>query len=499
VLREEEFAVVDWSPREGVSRPDAGISVSFSQEPDERSVESAFSLTVDEERVSGRFIWNGKTVCFSPSFPINYGKDFKLVVSAGAKNTQGLSLEEEFENKWTFQKIKPRPEIVETFPKDGAVIMETDAVLSICFSESVDIVSCKENININPDISGYWELTENNTLASFIPVELWQYGIEYKINISKDLESIYGVPLKDEYNFYFSFGDDVKIPDISGVFAVDENNNKNFELNRYFPSNVNLTDSIFENCLWEKTYSLLVEFTEKIDVMQIKNRITIEPSIKYAVEPFSGFSDSIKIRFLEIPVFEERYIISVKNGLFDMYGNKNENVFIYRIYANGETSKPPVFAGFRMPGKPSSDKNADSALVYRLNENQKDDFLLSYPYDFKIEGSDDSYKYETDIETWIELYFDTAKNSKIDILSLRELFRIEYTNNCMNFSAYKMTDSEFTWQEKEKTFSDYSRVEVRGKFQNINKNGMVTFYIGSGLKDDLGNKNTAIQRIELFK
>lgn len=510
ILRESAFEVAAWSPGSGVQAADTTVSLSFSHNADKASVEKAFSLTADGENVRGAFDWDGKTVIFTPAAPLETGRDYDIALSVSAKDTDGLSLERKFEAGWTTRPDTERPSVLGVSPDGQTPLFDRETRVKIRFSRPVTVLSCKNSISITPSIQGYWALEDGDCTAVFCPVELWKDGTVYKVTVSKDMESAGGRLLGNDHAFSFNVGNDSTKPELTGVFAVDAQGAAVFPLTRAMPDSPLSTGAplptgtpsaatVAENGQWENTYSLRFEFSENIDMARFKNHITIEPAERFAIDGNAVFADTAMLRFTARPAYLSRFTITISDAICDASGNQNNSVYIYRIYVNGIHSKPPALAAVRFPLSPHTSFAASQNLPNTYPAAGFQNAVMSYPYSFNLSGAENYYKYGVDTDTWLELYFDTADGAAIDLISIREKFRIEGTNNAIVFSPYSVIDSGFTWQNPAAEFSAYRRVEVRGVLNNVNRSGLVTFYIGSGLSDSLGNKNEDVQRIELYK
>ncbi|MDR0550759.1 MAG: Ig-like domain-containing protein [Spirochaetaceae bacterium] len=497
LLRDEAFEVSGWSPGEGVHGADAPISLSFTGTPDRLSVERSFSLNSDDGGIRGAFAWEGSTLRFLPAAPLENGQNYRISVSTNAKDKDNVSLEKKFEGAWTTRPGEERPRFLGSVPEDGGRTAGALSPVEIMFSAAPSALACKNGITINPAVAGHWSVLENK--ASFTPAENWQKGQTYKVTIAKDIAAPNGKTLGYECHFSFYVNTDATPPRITGVYALDTQGAKAYKLSRCQTENKNPENPVLENENWESNYSLRFEFSEKIELARFKSHITIEPQVRYAIAENALFSNFFTLTFLEKPKYGARYACTINEGLRDASGNQDKEVYLYRIYVNGVHSKPPRFAGFRMPETPLSGGADTTILAYIANDLQNPGEQKSYPYNFNISGEDGKYKFTSQCDTWIELYFDTADGADIDLISVRELFRLDCTNNCITFSPQSVRASAFTWADKADMLINYQRVEVKGKLQNINRQGLVTFYIGAGLRDSLGNINDNIQRIELYK
>jgi hypothetical protein len=111
----------------------------------------------------------------------------------------------------------------------------------------------------------------------------------------------------------------------------------------------------------------------------------------------------------------------------------------------------------------------------------------------------EEYPFSEKKETWIELYFETAEETEIDLFSIMDLFRVEATNQALVFSARSIVDRDFTWTDPEPRWKDLGRLEVRGYLTNSINSGVVSFRIPAGLRDKRGNRSAVDFRISLLK
>jgi len=224
-----------------------------------------------------------------------------------------------------------------------------------------------------------------------------------------------------------------------------------------------------------------------VDSLMIKNLVIADNGQNLILETFPDFRTEIILRFENIPVYNSRFAIRIKPGIQDSTGNSSENEYIFKIFADGKYSKPPEFAGIRIPMAPD-------------NEIDQELFFCSSDSLYKIIPiTDENYPSGENIKTWIELYFITAQGASIDLFSLMELFRIDTSNNVISFSPRQIKTSDFSINEPQLGWENYQRIEVAGIFVNSVNFGIINFQIAAGLKDSLGNRNEKSLNISLIK
>jgi len=490
ILRTAPFEVVSWSPGEGYhGEPEEIIvSLNFSHDPDRSCVEKRFSMTADEIRVRGNFLWDGRTMTFVPFAPFERNKNYNLSLSAEARNTEGLSMDFAFDRRFSTKPDNTRPELVFCFPENYAQIADPMAQVRLEFSSSVSHNSLYDNVSFSPPRNGSWKEENSGKTAVFSPAEPWLANNRYEIRVSSSLTGVNGMSAGREYVSIFSTCADHEEPYLVNARRVTANG-------AYFPLAPDDRSLVFpaENAGWEKNDRLCLTFSEPVDRVSVKNHLSAEGASSLVMDfiqesAASALLNEYFFHFENIPLFESRFIIRLKPGVKDGFGNESKEEYVYRIFADGEYSKLPALAGIRMPMAPGS-KEDPELHSYGIN---------SLFADFPLRD-DINYPSGEKINTWIEFYFDTAPDASVDPFSLMELFRIDTTNNVIDFSPRRIKKENFTVPEPEKGWEKYQRMEISGVLTNTTNYGIVSFQITAGLSDSYGNKNENSFRIPVIK
>jgi len=249
------------------------------------------------------------------------------------------------------------------------------------------------------------------------------------------------------------------------------------------------SDSFIESRGWEKEDKLLLVFSKPVNSTSVKNCLVVEGAPGLAMETGPGFNAEFVFYFESRPVYESRFTFTVKSGVKDNAGNESKNEYVYRIFANGKFSMPPKLHGIRLPMAPGSETDR-KLKSYGIN---------SLFADLPITEGGENYPPGRSVETWIELYFDTAQGAAIDLFSLMEIFRVETSNNVLTFSARRIKTGDFSENSPQAGWENLQRVEISGFLSNSVNFGIVNFLIASGLRDSLDNKNENLQRVSLNK
>ena len=481
ILRLSPFDVEDWTPGGDYHSDPSSLSISLllTHDSDRVKVEQAFSLLEDGRSVKGNFSWNGRRMVFIPASPLEDNRDYSITLGTGAQDTSGLSLERKFEAGFSTRPPGGRLELITISPAyDGIISMPRQSV-DVSFSQKITALSCVNGISFSPSVNGSWEVDANGKAASFFPLEPWRHGNRYRINISPGFKDANGRNLG--YDFSSAF-----------TVLMDEDNEKPFLLYAAVRGNSGQL-KINENILfeeWESCSRLELVFSKAVDTTSVKSHLTTEPGIGMIMENENGFSESVTFCMAESPVWNERYLIRLIPGIIDKSGNESADEKLFVIKTNGPYSKPPEFAGIRLPMAPGNIDIAENDLKIYGRENDFDDLPIS--------PGEDRYPYAVPVKTWIELYFETASDSAIDPLSIMELFRVEATNGAVSFSPRNIVTENFTMPLPEEKWESLHRIEIQGYLTNTVNSGIVSFVIPQGLKDILGNQSQKSYRISLL-
>jgi hypothetical protein len=479
ILRASPFEVAGWTPGMGNHEfPEAiTLSILFTHEADRASVEHAFSLTENGQALKGSFVWAGRQLFFQPLLALEPDKDYLLSLSVEARDDRGVSLEKNFEAPFSTRSGYSRLEVRSLVPGDEDVLPDPRGQLRISFSQPVHIDSCVNHIAISPAMGGSWTLEDQGCLALFTPAEPWTWGARYRIVISPDFLSAAAVPLEKEYLSRFTIGEDTIPPILIAAHALDGGGNRVFPLVPQAPAG-----PFTENARWESGYRLALDFSEPVDTGTLKARLTAEPALDLVMETAPGYADSVIFRTAEKPLHGSRFLFKVDSGIRDKGGNESLLPVIFRIHADGPYSKPPSLVGVRFPMDPGA---ADE----KVRSFSPDNAFERLP----LEGGA-----PPGVSAWMELYFDTAPGAAPDLFSVMDLFRVEATNSTLSFSPQSVRASGFIYPPQE-GWESHVRIMVQGLLINEDAPGMVTFYIGAGLLDTLGNRNNEVFRIPLYK
>ncbi|GHV94558.1 hypothetical protein AGMMS50293_08780 [Spirochaetia bacterium] len=484
ILRTSPFEVSGWSPGSGYHADPGAIFVSltFSREPDRASVERHFSLAEDGNRIQGVFQWEGRGLIFLPAAPLEINRNYSLSISADAHDNAGLSMDVAFEGRFSTRPEGDRPVLLSFSPQNYALVNDSRSEVILAFSETMSLISLRDNVSFNPSMSGSWRLTENGKTAIFSPLDPWAYGKRYEIRLAASLAGSTGLAIGSDFLSVFTIGLDHEKPFLAEAWRVM----KNGDTERLA---ADTSGTFIENSGWEREDRLRLIFSEAVDILSVKNCLTAENGPGLAMETIPGFYEEAVFCLETTPVFESRFAFRLKAGVKDTAGNESDSEYAFRIFANGKYSRPPEPVGIRLPMAPGNAANQEP-ISFGI-----DSLFANIP----ISEGTERYPSKTGIETWIECYFITASGAEVDPLSLMDLFRIDTSNNVLTFSPRQVKSNGFSAPDPQAGWEKYQRLEIRGILTNSTNFGVVNIQIGSGLRDTAGNRNEKSFCISLVK
>jgi hypothetical protein len=389
-----------------------------------------------------------------------------------------------FEQIFTTRPEANRPVLISHYPPLYGEIDDLRTEVRLEFSLPITLNTLYDNVSFNPSMTGSWRLEENERLAVFTPFEPWTINRRYEIRFSTSLTDNNRMNTRNDFTSVFITGTDREEPFLLHASRITKTG-EIILLQQAGQSPANF----IENPGWEKDDRLLFVFSKPVDSLSVRNYLSVDDASSPVMETSPGYESEIIFRFEAALVFESRFAIRLKPGVKDRAGNESKDEYVFRVFANGEASMPPALVGIRMPMAPGS--GTDLELV---------SFGIDSLFQFiPISDGADNYPATENIRTWIELYFAAAQGASIDLFSVMEFFRIETSNNVLNFSPRQIKSDSFSVMEPQDGWENFQRLEIGGYLTNSTNYGIVSFQIAPGLKDSFGNKNENLLRISLIK
>ena len=499
ILRALPYEVKAWTPGEGFFEDPENVHISllFSLASDKAKTEQAFSMTEDGKTLKGYFSWQGLRLVFTPAAPLEKGRNYSIILGTGAQDTKGLSLEHRFEASFSTYPQGGRLALIKTEPDYEGSLSENRGEFRLYFSEPVNLHSCIDHISFSPATHGSWRLEDNDKTAVFVPREPWQQSTTYRMRVADAFTSLSGSALASEYVSVFHTAEDREKPVLLKIFAIHSGDNVAGFSTEEIPEEI-IDEIVFEvqgqfsaieYSGWERLTKLGFVFSKPVDLSALRNLITVEPALNLVLESSSGFENHAVFRFAEYPKWGSPFLFHLSSGVKDSAGNESAEAYAFRIRVEGAVSKPPALVGIRLPLAPGNSENPQPAHF------STDNLFLDLPIEIGV----DRYPYGVQTPAWIELYFESAPDTEIDIFSVMDFFRVESTNQALAFSPRSVRATDFTIDDPQEAWKNFQRFEVRGFFTNTVNSGIVTFRILPGLTDKRGNRSETDFRISLLK
>lgn len=475
------FSVVAWSPSEArIADPNgASLWLLFSGEAEKSSVERAFSFTKDGGAVSGKFTWDGDTLYFSPSEPIEKNHAYVIELTTEAEDDRGVSLDEEFRFAFSTKAEEDRPVLVSVAPYDGSILDDRYAKVSMTFSESIDRESLYSAFSLSPSVKGRFDWSSGDAACAFVPLEPYAWQTEYSIAIQNGLADLSGNAIAKAHKGRFTIGRDTAAP---AVLRMANTVNG-------IEGAVALTPLSAFAGSWESTWGLVLVFSEKVERDGLESRIRIEPAWSYAIDDAAAFGSTFILKPQERLSRDTLYSVTVAKGIQDGQGNASADEVVFRFMVDGPATASPTVARLRFRSNPEA---APASALY-------DDKPCDHSADYSsLSIAVSSFGVGAAVETYADIYFSLAAGASIDLFSLMDELAVEATNSCAAFSIKKMQTSGFA-DPQPIAAAGFLPVRVIMDITNSSGSGIVAFKIGDGLVDSAGNPIASAFRLPLLK
>lgn len=177
----------------------SSLIVTFSQEMDIASAESAFSLAEGSpagQAVSGSFEWSDATLTFSPAEDLAYNQEYSAKILGTAVGLSTATLGDDF--VWSFTtESAPLPEATIISPSSKQLDVVISTHVSVAFNYTMDQASVESAFSLTSSdgqaVSGSFQWTDNT--LTFVPAQNLYYNTTYQVMIRGSAKSALGVGL----------------------------------------------------------------------------------------------------------------------------------------------------------------------------------------------------------------------------------------------------------------------------------------------------------------
>ncbi|MBQ0003812.1 MAG: Ig-like domain-containing protein [Treponema sp.] len=453
------------------------VIINFSETVNQNLVIESFSFTRDSEIQNGSFIFNNSVMYFYPNFPIQDGYKYTVQFSTKAEDIYGASLMEPYVYNFTTKGDPSIPEVVSITPKDQEITDTCINEIEITFSKSIRPVSFQNSFSIKPSVQFKTNWENDNKTVKVIFDKPLENSTRYTVSISKSLQDTDNNFLANAFTSIFTNNEDLSVPEFK-LYAKTDTDSKEL-----------LSDDLIllNDCLSNKSY-LSIEFSKPVNVDTISSYFTIKPQLSYTLEPDNESKTSVKVVLADdIEWNDNKYQVTIKEGIADFFNNKTESTLQYNIAFNKPSEMPVCFEkGFL---------NLKRNGYFMISEENTYTDMIVPVEDFQ-EG--------TDIKTELYFFFKIASEaSEINLISMMESVSINASNSCLSLIIDKIepvSSSQFNTLPFYSN-SDFESIKTKLSqnknlygfklsvtLDNADPRGSVTFNLGSEIMDNLKNK-----------
>ena len=205
------------------------LSANFSMAMDPLTINTnTFTLKNGANSVIGQVNYSGTTATFNPTNDLLPGTTYTATITTGAKNTNGVSLANNF--VWTFTTASAvAPTVISTDPMDNASNVALNKLVRATFSVPMDQMTINGStftVKVGTNtVAG--SVSYSGSTATFTPMGGLQSGTTYTATITTGAKNLAGTALANDYVWTFSTVSpsgpnfiDLKSMENFGIFAA---------------------------------------------------------------------------------------------------------------------------------------------------------------------------------------------------------------------------------------------------------------------------------------
>lgn len=327
--------VLSHAPAAGVINADeiSGILVVFSQPMNTLKTEQAFTLSENILKLEGAFSWQGHALQFLPFSGFKTNRSYTVTITKAAEDLYGNSLQDDFYFTFSTGMETNRPRLVSHSPADEGNPASLQEPIIIAFSEPVDPESFYKSFSISPPVAGSFTWNADGSAATFHPIELYEEGDEYLVELSADVFDLSGNKLAEGHSFRFVVGARIVLT-LDSLIAVGSG------------LAINDISSTALNHGIEKDELFRLGFNAAVPLEQSQNILAVSPSAANTIS-WSGDYTSCTVRFADFLESGRVYelVILDKTYRIQIDGIRSVPLQISRLsFCNDKTVLPdPVF------------------------------------------------------------------------------------------------------------------------------------------------------------
>ncbi len=154
------------------------------------------------------------TLTFVPAEALSYGTSYTATLSGSVTDAQGHALGAEVQ--WSFTTVPDTtpPEVVDTFPADGALDVALDASIYVFFSQPLNPDTVTPTSLTVSGATGSVSYDSTQNAVTFTPDAPFAYGAAVTVTVSTDITNAKGIPLAAPVVWSFTTETDLTRPEV---------------------------------------------------------------------------------------------------------------------------------------------------------------------------------------------------------------------------------------------------------------------------------------------
>lgn len=448
------------------------VEITFSNVPNQYLFIKSFSIKEDSDDLVGLFEFSDNKAIFYPNDGIKNNYLYEITISTNAEDTNGNSLEKDYKTTYTTRTEFIRPSIVKITPGHETQTDNEITEIIIEFSEPIDDVSFRNSLSFSPSFDYTYFWNNDSSIVHIFPTAKLNRETRYEVKISTKLMDKNRNTLLNGFRSTFFNYVDREIPTFT--LSYEDNDSLHF-LN---------SDVINKNIKTDET--LILTFSEPINIEYVSSYIEIYPSLDVTIIPDKNTKDKATIVFTKGMEWGNTYRLTILHGLKDFSNNEIKTDCHYDITFNHEDNRPITI----------------KKVLIDLQNPAKNYFELENFCSLSFEPLYFSTSDSTPVPTNLYYIFDISKNAESIIdFSIMESFGIDFSNACFESLTTKkvnvLTELEILADAKLKGAYD-SITDVEGKLcvvliglEIVNSStsnvGTLKFTMDNKVRDSLGN------------
>lgn len=325
--------IVSYTPSNEASVPTStAIQITFSKTMNKDITQKAFSLLhgeTESRHITGRFEWSDSNhiMTFIPEKELVPGY-YRLILDKTACDTHHNTLVTQHISRFYAGFDYINPAVISTTPHDGELHIPLNAIITIRFSEPMNVQSVQKNVRISPATRYTFIWDAQHATFTLYPHEPLLFNTWYCVTIPIDCTDIAGNSIINQYEFRFKTGTEFVRPQITGIYTTSIADNMAEAQNFTVFEGANIYDE------------LILQFNEPIDESTLSQALFINPAVSW--HPFWNTSyTNCTVRFAQGLQPNTQYELLITTSLKDKAGNAlSDNHCIYFI-TNGMLSQRP--------------------------------------------------------------------------------------------------------------------------------------------------------------